>query len=907
MVNIFQTLKKNLTKSEKHFKSFRLNNTFITELKENTFKDITFEEITIIRCNNLSKIHLNAFSKTYSVTKILSISLNSKLSSTENSIFEVISEFVYLEDLQIEGNNITEIPSNAFQRIGVYQDNFQTLVFSGESIKKIGSRAFHSLRRLNYLHIYDTSIDYIPEYAFEFEEESNQRITLRLGNNKFLNSSSFHQDSLSHFKRPVYIDLGSVVNHFEYLDEKVFENFLNANHENRIDMTWVNFDCNNCNNFWLSNQPNLLKRFIGLECANKMNFTDPVNFVKCAAWQSLKPCIFEKNKLGERVIFCGGETDIDLTAIFHNFSKQLSNNEKHFNRFVLNNNFITELKENTFKDITFDDIRIFICVKLTKIDINTFAETNLVTQSLSIYSNPKLNSNNNSIFEVISKFVNLEDLYLQGNNITEIPSNAFQRKDGKQGKLSNLNFGGESIKIIGSRAFSALSGLKSLTFQDTSIDYISEYAFEFEEESYQRMTLDLGKNNLLNSSCFHQESLTHFKRPVDLLFGWPSYQFKYLDEKVFKNFLISNPQNRINMIGANFDCNDCKNFWLRKQPNLMERLLHLKCSNNKNFNDPDNFAECVSYQSLTPCTYEKNTWGHGKIFCGGKTDIDLKSIFHNFSKQLSNNEKHFETFHLNNSYIKVLEENTFDEITFDTIEINSCYNLTNIERYAFNNTVLVTKHLILSNNSKLSMDNTIYDILSSFVNIERIEIPFIGLNEIPSKAFRPINGYQERLKFLLLGQGFTIIGKNSFSNLKNLDWLSFLSAKFTKMPDYTFEFEEYSNKTFHIEFVWDLNINSAFNEKTLLNIRRPTTLYLRGLHSVTYLDEKVFLPFLLEDQRNSIELTMTNTFDNVFDCNDCRNYWLKKNKNINKNCNIICSNNKYLNDPDNFKKCYLFT
>ena len=38
LVNIFQKLHKNMTKSEKHFNRFRLKNRFITELKENTFK-----------------------------------------------------------------------------------------------------------------------------------------------------------------------------------------------------------------------------------------------------------------------------------------------------------------------------------------------------------------------------------------------------------------------------------------------------------------------------------------------------------------------------------------------------------------------------------------------------------------------------------------------------------------------------------------------------------------------------------------------------------------------------------------------------------------------------------------------------------------------------------------------------
>ena len=252
LVNIFQTLEKNLTKSEKLFNSFHLSNTFINEIKENTFKDITFYEITIENCNNLSKIHINSFNETNLVTKTLNIHSNPKLSSSNNSIFEVISKFCNLESLYFYYNKITEIPINAFQKIETYQDKLTFIRIGGKSINKIGSRPFFSLKGLKYLHLYNTTIDYIPEHAFEFEEESNQTMTVRFITNNLLNGSSFHQDSLTHFKRPVFIDLGWNGNHFEYLEEKTFKNFLSSNSQNQIGMFWQKFDCNDCRNFWLN-------------------------------------------------------------------------------------------------------------------------------------------------------------------------------------------------------------------------------------------------------------------------------------------------------------------------------------------------------------------------------------------------------------------------------------------------------------------------------------------------------------------------------------------------------------------------------------------------------------------------------------------------------------------------------
>ena len=612
----------------------------------------------------------------------------------------------------------------------------------------------------------------------------------------------------------------------------------------------------------------------------------------CPAPDLIKPCVCEDNG-----IICGGHSDIDLVNIFQSLRIKLTKSEKHFKRFHLNNTFITELEGNTFKDITFDEITIENCNNLSKIHKNTFFETDLFTKILWIASNPALSSSDNSIFEVISKFVNLEKLYLIDNNITEIPSNAFQSIEGYQDNLKTIVFGGKSIRKIESRPFYLLHGLNFLKINNTSIDYIPENAFEFEEESSLQINLAFINNSLLNSSGFHQDSLVHFKRPVYLDLGWIGNHFEYLEEKVFKNFLNSNPHNVIDMIFVKFDCNNCKNFWLKQQPNLLENFKNLSCSNLKNFNDSENFAECGPYQSLKPCKFVKNEQA---IYCGGNSDINLKEIFHKFSKGLSKTKKHFKKFYLNNNYIKVMKEYSLNDITFDEIWIKDCYNLTNIERYAFTATELVTKTLFIWNNQKLVMDNTTFDILSSFVNIESMYVNGVITKEIPSEAFRPIIGYQESLKYLTLGYGFTTIGKNAFSNLKNLESLSLFEARFNSMPDYAFEFEEYSDQNFQLRFVWGLNITSAFNEKTLLNIRRPTTLKLEQLDSVRYLTETVFLPFLLEDGRNKIELIDPKS---GFDCNDCRNYWIEKNQNISNRVILTCSNQKQLNDPDNFKNC----
>ena len=90
LVKIFETLDKSLTKSEKHFQHFRLQNSANTEFKENFFKDITFDEIVIVYNTNLTMIHPNAFPQTIlNSTKRLFITGNSQLTSPDNSIYQL--------------------------------------------------------------------------------------------------------------------------------------------------------------------------------------------------------------------------------------------------------------------------------------------------------------------------------------------------------------------------------------------------------------------------------------------------------------------------------------------------------------------------------------------------------------------------------------------------------------------------------------------------------------------------------------------------------------------------------------------------------------------------------------------------------------------------------------------------
>ena len=94
---------------------------------------------------------------------------NPYLTSPDNSIFEVLNEFVRARIISFHDNLITKIPSNAFKN---EQNKLLVLILRGKSIKYLGNNAFSGLKSLIYLDLSQTSIDFIPEKAFEFNEES---------------------------------------------------------------------------------------------------------------------------------------------------------------------------------------------------------------------------------------------------------------------------------------------------------------------------------------------------------------------------------------------------------------------------------------------------------------------------------------------------------------------------------------------------------------------------------------------------------------------------------------------------------------------------------------------------------------------------------------------------------------
>ena len=181
-----------------------------------------------------------------------------------------------------------------------------------------------------------------------------------------------------------------------------------------------------------------------------------------------------------------------------------------------------------------------------------------MTSHVIIRDNP-ISSPDNLIFEALSKFVHAKSIEFYENNITEIPSNVFQNIVGKQDQLETLILSDfchsrpSSLRNLGNNAFSQLKSLKTFIISYSLIDFIPENAFEFNEVSETRLTIDLIGNQYLNNSGFSELSLTKLKRPTTIILS--STIFSYLDQKIFQPFLRSNVKNLILLYGT-LNCKD---------------------------------------------------------------------------------------------------------------------------------------------------------------------------------------------------------------------------------------------------------------------------------------------------------------------------------------------------------------
>ena len=191
-----------------------------------------------------------------------------------------LCSFINLEELELYGTQISEIPSYAFRPIIGIQSKLSNIDFQDNKIEKIGNYSFYDLKNLKDLDFFNNPLTLISMNSFHFKDVSNRTFNLNLNYMNMLNGSSFAINSLSNIKRPTHIYLGRDPN-LKFFDETIFLPFLASNPKNKILLNSTYIHCDDCRSHWLVKESKYLDRFNKINCLNGNDIRSSNNFKNC--------------------------------------------------------------------------------------------------------------------------------------------------------------------------------------------------------------------------------------------------------------------------------------------------------------------------------------------------------------------------------------------------------------------------------------------------------------------------------------------------------------------------------------------------------------------------------------------------------------------------------------------------
>ncbi|CAF3538330.1 unnamed protein product [Adineta steineri] len=248
---IFLNLNLYLNENETDFDSFLLFDTTVKSLPENVFNNITFKSLMFQDNHLLTTIDENAFYYFKDNVEVFE-TLNTNLSDSQ-IIFSILKQFTNLRRVSMHNDRLTTIPNYAFNHTKLTDiwfglENRRT----NQPIESIGQYAFYNVPNLRLLRIFSPNLTQINKYAFAQRNRSstNNMLHIYIGG-QMLNSTSFPLTSLSRFRnRPVFLRL--YFTNLTYLDENIFQPFLETHPSSLIDINYTNMNLQcDCQSAWI--------------------------------------------------------------------------------------------------------------------------------------------------------------------------------------------------------------------------------------------------------------------------------------------------------------------------------------------------------------------------------------------------------------------------------------------------------------------------------------------------------------------------------------------------------------------------------------------------------------------------------------------------------------------------------
>jgi hypothetical protein len=315
------------------------------------------------------------------------------------------------------------------------------------------------------------------------------------------------------------------------------------------------------------------------------NFILSASSTSCPVPELIKPITCETNGKNVALTYKAKE-DIDLKKIFDKMSKYIDGKEKSYSEFIIYESGITELKNETFSDITFESISISRAEYFKRIDAKAFLPHNINTIKIVEIGFLSLSADHiNEFYSALASLNKVEKITLTKiYPPLTIPSNAFDGANRKENNLTEISieshYSSENFMEIGDFAFRYLNNLKTVIIYNYGPLNISKHAFDFEKSSNQ--TLEVVIKSSPKNPNFEIGVLSNSKRPLKIKLV--DAEFGYLDEKIFAPILHADKNNILLYGSSKLDC-DCRMRWLKVDDTLeiARQVPDIRCKNGNDF------------------------------------------------------------------------------------------------------------------------------------------------------------------------------------------------------------------------------------------------------------------------------------------------------------------------------------
>ena len=268
------------------------------------------------------------------------------------------------------------------------------------------------------------------------------------------------------------------------------------------------------------------------------------------------------------------------------------------------------------------------------------------------------------------------------------------------------------------------------------------------------------------------------------------------------------------------------------------------------------------------------------------------------SKNANQTEKHFEylliqyTKNLKRENYMILNDSQFGDLTFDDF---SGQQIKLISNNAIGNSVNSVS--IQGPINDLPPKYHVWKVINGMTKVTSISMD-LNITEIPTQAFTSKKLHSISISVNTMhGNNMTIKSK-AFYNADNLFRFQLYHANITKIQSQAFALANNSSQKLEISFGGCQFSDDAFDPKSFDGIQRQVqVIFLFG--NVTFIPESAFKP-LLQNKENRMSV-----YDGLFNCLDCRNHWLIKDKKELQFLNPICMHDTKLSFYSDQVKSYL--